>query len=47
MKGSAKDYVLWWTPFFGQKRPPSLDRGAALKMKESQCLKYARVIHPA
>jgi hypothetical protein len=38
---------MWWTPFFGQKRPPSLDRAAALKMKESQCQKYARVTRPA
>ena len=37
---------LWWTPFFGQKKVPSLDRAAALKMKESQCLKFARVTHP-
>jgi hypothetical protein len=34
--------MLWWTPFFGQKRPPSLDRAAALKMKECQCIEFAR-----
>ena len=39
--------LLWWTPFFGQKKTSSLDRAAALKMKESQCLKFARVTHPA
>ena len=39
-------YAVWWTPFFGQKKIPSLDRAAALKMKESQCLKFARVTHP-
>jgi hypothetical protein len=39
-------YTLWWTPFIGQKKTPSLDRAAALKMKESQCLKFARVTHP-
>ena len=33
------------TPFFGQKRTPFLDRAAALKMKESQCQKFARVTH--
>ena len=38
---------LWWTPFSGQKKGPFLDRAAALKMKESQCLKPARVTHPA
>ena len=38
---------VWWTPFFGQKKTPSLDRAAALKMKESQCPKPARVTHPA
>jgi hypothetical protein len=38
---------LWWTPFFGQKKTPSLDRAAALKMKESQCLKFAKATHPA
>jgi hypothetical protein len=36
-----------WTPFFGQKKTPSLDRVAALKIEESQCLKFARVTHPA
>ena len=38
---------LWWTPILGQKRGPSLDRVAALKIEESQCLKPARVTHPA
>jgi hypothetical protein len=36
-----------WTPFSGQKKTPSLDRAAALKIEESQCLKYARVTHPS
>jgi len=40
-------FYLWWTPFFGQKKTPSLDRTAALKMKESQCQKFARVTQPA
>ena len=38
---------MWWTPFFGQKNDPFLDRAAALKMKESQCPQYAKVTHPA
>src|ERR1700688_3406507 len=36
----ASSVLVWWTPFFGQKKAPSLDRAAALKMKESQCLKF-------
>jgi hypothetical protein len=46
----AEDKVIGfvrWTPFFGQKKTPFLDRAAALKMKESQCLEFARVTHPA
>ena len=43
----ARCQELWWTPFFGQKKTPSLDRAAALKMKESQCQKFARVTHRA
>ena len=38
---------LYGGPIFGTNKTPSLDRAAALKMKESQCLKYARVTHPA
>ena len=41
----ASASTLWWTPFFGQKKTPSLDRAAALKMKESQCLKQAFNCH--
>jgi len=44
---TAEVAVVWWTPFFGQKKTPSLDRAAALKMKESQCLKFAKVTRPA
>jgi AcrR family transcriptional regulator len=44
---SKETLAVWWTPFFGQKETPSLDRAAALKMKESQCLKFARVTHRA
>ena len=47
LSGSFLSGSLWWTPFFGQKKTPSLDRAAALKMKESQCLKFARVTHRA
>jgi hypothetical protein len=42
-----KNRRVRWTPFFGQKKTPFLDRAAALKMKESQCLEFARVTHPA
>jgi hypothetical protein len=35
-------------PIFWTKKDPFLrDRAAALKMKESQCLKFVRVTHPA
>jgi hypothetical protein len=44
----AKDGLITvMDPISWTKKDPSLDRAAALKMKESQCLKFARVTHPA
>ena len=44
--GGDQWYVKWsW--FSGQKKGSFLDRGAALKMKESQCPKPVRVTHRA
>src|SRR5438477_12053526 len=36
---------MWWAPLFGQKRPPSVDRAAALE-NEGESMPKVRKSHP-